>query len=130
MLLESLPVALIVGTVLGFLTGLGVGGGSLLILWLTLVLEMPQTAARGINLLFFLPCGAVALVIHAVKKRVKWKTVLPCVLGGIAGVFAGTALLRVTDAKWIAKGFALGLIALGVKELFARGKDEKPRSRG
>lgn len=30
MLLESLPVALIVGTVLGFLTGLGVGGGSLL----------------------------------------------------------------------------------------------------
>lgn len=55
MLLESLPVALIVGTVLGFLTGLGVGGGSLLILWLTLALEMPQTAARGINLLFFCP---------------------------------------------------------------------------
>ena len=47
-MLESLPVALIVGTLLGFLTGLGVGGGSLLILWLTLVLEMSQTAARGI----------------------------------------------------------------------------------
>ena len=55
MLLESLPVALIVGTVLGFLTGLGVGGGSLLILWLTLVLEMPQTAARGIICCFFCP---------------------------------------------------------------------------
>lgn len=59
-MLESLPVALIVGTLLGFLTGLGVGGGSLLILWLTLVLEMPQTAARGINLLFFLPSAAIS----------------------------------------------------------------------
>ena len=65
MLLGSLPVALIVGTVLGFLTGLGVGGGSLLILWLTLVLEMPQTAARGINLLFFLPSAMIACYLEA-----------------------------------------------------------------
>ena len=52
MLLESLPVALIVGTVLGFLTGLGVGGGSLLILWLTLVLEMPRPP-HGVSICCF-----------------------------------------------------------------------------
>ena len=120
----------IAGVLSGAAGALGIGGGGVLMIYLLMFADVGQTQAQGINLLFFLPCGAVALVIHAVKKRVKWKTVLPCVLGGIAGVFAGTALLRVTDAKWIAKGFALGLIALGVKELFARGKDEKPRSRG
>lgn len=119
----------IAGVLSGTAGALGIGGGGVLMIYLLMFADVGQKQAQGINLLFFLPCGAVALIIHAVKKRVKWKTVLPCVLGGIAGVFAGTALLRVTDAKWIAKGFALGLIALGVKELFARGKDEKPRSR-
>ena len=47
-MLESLPVALIVGTLLGFLTGLGVGGGSLLILWLTLVLASVTTVLTPI----------------------------------------------------------------------------------
>ena len=45
-MLESLPIVLIVGTVLGFLSGLGIGGGSLLILWLTIVLGMEQSTAR------------------------------------------------------------------------------------
>ena len=60
-MLDSLTVSLIVGTALGFLSGLGVGGGSLLILWLTLVLGMEQGEARTVNLLFFLPAAAVAL---------------------------------------------------------------------
>ena len=41
-MLNSLPICLVVGTVLGFLTGLGIGGGSLLMLWLTLVLGVSQ----------------------------------------------------------------------------------------
>ena len=52
--------ALLMGMVLGFLTGLGVGGGSLLILWLTLGLGMNQEIATGINLLFFLPSALVS----------------------------------------------------------------------
>lgn len=55
--LESVPVCILVGIVLGFLSGLGVGGGSLLILWLTAVLSMEQRTAQGVNLLFFLPGG-------------------------------------------------------------------------
>ena len=58
----NLIVSLIMGTLLGFLTGLGIGGGSLLILWLTLALKMPQAEARGINLLFFLPAALIACV--------------------------------------------------------------------
>ena len=35
-MLESLPFVLFISSALGFLAGLGVGGGSLLILWLTI----------------------------------------------------------------------------------------------
>jgi len=54
-MLESFPVLLAIGSVLGFLAGLGVGGGSLLMLWLTLVIGTDHSVARNINLLFFIP---------------------------------------------------------------------------
>ena len=55
---------LFVGAILGFLSGLGIGGGSLLILWLTLVQKVDPTIARGVNLLFFLPCALVAALLR------------------------------------------------------------------
>ena len=59
-MLNSFPVILVVGAVLGFLAGIGVGGGSLLILWLTLVLKVSPAEARSINLLFFIPAALIA----------------------------------------------------------------------
>ena len=47
-------ISVIVGTLLGFLSGLGTGGGSLLILWLTLGLGWMNEAARLANLAFSL----------------------------------------------------------------------------
>ena len=63
-MLESLPIILIVGTVLGFLSGLGIGGGSLLILWLTMVLHTDPLVSRSINLLFFIPSALVACALR------------------------------------------------------------------
>ena len=59
-MLEATPVSLLIGSVLGFLAGLGIGGGSLLILWLTVVLGTDPQTARSINLLFFLPAAIIA----------------------------------------------------------------------
>ena len=63
-MLDSLPVMLLVGTALGFLSGLGIGGGSMLVVWLTMVLGMDPGTARGINLLFFIPSALVAIFIR------------------------------------------------------------------
>ena len=43
-------VALVIATLLGFLAGMGVGGGRLLLLWLTQVVMIPQEQARILNL--------------------------------------------------------------------------------
>ena len=115
----------IAGILSGTAGALGIGGGGVLILYLVLLADVEQVRAQGINLLFFLPCGIIAIIIHAIKKRIKWKLVLPCVAGGLAGVFAGMWLLGHITAGWLGKIFAAGLILLGLKELF---KKEKQKS--
>ena len=101
----------------GILGALGVGGGGVLIIYLVVFMNLDQVTAQGINLLFFLPCGLVAIIIHAIKKRIRWATVLPCVIGGAVGVLIGTWLLNYIGSTLLRYIFAAGLILLGIKEL-------------
>ena len=122
-MLESLPVALIVGTLLGFLTGLGVGGGSLLILWLTLVLEMSQTAARGINLLFFLPSAAISCYLRWKQGSVTLKKILPAIFAGCAAAAVFSLISTRIDLEILKKLFGVLLLATGIRELCYRPKE-------
>lgn len=121
-MLDSLPVVLMVGTVMGFLAGLGIGGGSLLILWLTMVIGMEQSAARSINLLFFLPAALIACLFRWKQGNVKWKQLWPAVLSGCiaAGIFSfvGTVL----DMELLKKIFGGLLIITGIRELLYKKK--------
>ena len=119
-MLESLPVALIVGTVLGFLTGLGVGGGSLLILWLTLALEMPQTAARGINLLYFLPTAGVGLLFHRKSGLLDRAALRQAVPWGLLTAAGGAWLSAAVDTALLRKPFGVYLLVTGVMLLVKR----------
>lgn len=121
-MLESTPVCLIVGTCLGFLSGLGIGGGSLLILWLTLVLGMDQVTARGINLLFFLPTAIIASIFRWRQGAVEFRTILPAVIAGTlsAGIFS--ILGMKLDLSLLKKLFGLLLILTGLRELFYKPK--------
>lgn len=57
----------------GILASMGLGGGMILILYMTLIAGMEQLTAQGVNLLFFIPIAAAALIIHTKNKLVKWK---------------------------------------------------------
>ena len=121
-MLESVPFILLFSTLLGFLSGLGVGGGSLLMLWLTIVLDFPQDMARGINLLFFLPSALIACCFRWKQGCLNWKTILPAILAGCvsAGLFSwlGTRL----EASMLKKAFGGLLLATGLRELLYRPK--------
>ena len=116
-MVESFPVALAVGTVLGFLTGLGVGGGSLLLLWLTLVLEMPPETARSINLLFFLPSAAISTLLRKKQGAVDKKVALPAILSGCTAALLFTFIGANLDTSLLKKLFGFLLIATGLREL-------------
>ena len=74
----------IIGVSTGIISGFGIGGGSLLVLYLTAVNGMVQYTAGGINLLYFIGCAPAALIGHVKSKLVKWDVVLWCALAGVA----------------------------------------------
>lgn len=119
-MLDSLPVILIVGTVLGFLSGLGIGGGSLLILWLTMVLGMEQSVARGINLLFFIPSAVVACFLRWKQGAIHWKTILPAMVSGCIAAALFSWLGGYLPLELLKKLFGGLLIVTGLRELFYR----------
>lgn len=121
-MLESFPVALLIGTVLGFLSGLGVGGGSLLILWLTLVLEMDPSTARVLNLLFFIPSATIACLFRWHQRALPVHKVLPSVFTGCAAAILFAHLGRTLDTAILKKLFGGLLLITGVRELFYRQK--------
>jgi len=116
-MLESLPVILIVGTLLGFLSGLGIGGGSLLILWLTMVVSKDPLIARGINLLFFIPSALVACVFRIRQGNLKIKPLLPAMLAGCAAAAVFSWVSTALDVEILRKIFGVVLIAAGLREV-------------
>jgi uncharacterized membrane protein YfcA len=116
-MLESFPISVLVGTALGFLSGLGVGGGSLLILWLTAILETPPQQARIINLLFFLPAAFISCVLRIQKGSLTLKPLIPAILGGCICAVIFSKLSTGMDVTLLKKLFGVLLIITGVREL-------------
>ena len=124
-MLNSPIIIIIVSSILGFLSGLGVGGGSLLILWLTLVLQMPQETARSINLLFFLPTALIASLFRWKKGNLSTKKVLPAMLGGVIAAGLFTWLSHHISSEALRIPFGLLLLITGLRELFYRERKAK-----
>ena len=112
--------ALLAGLLSGIIGGMGMGGGAVLIIYLSLFTDTTQLKAQGINLLFFIPIGLTALIIYAFKKQIKWKTVLPLVAYGIIGTFIGIMLTKFIGDVWLSKVFGFFLVLMGLKEFFAK----------
>ncbi len=117
----TLPVAI----VLGFLAGLGVGGGSLLMLWLTVVAGMQYADARTINLLFFLPSAFIATLFHRKQGSVDFRKILPAMLVGCAAAALFSFIGNRIDTGLLKKLFGGLLLFTGLRELFYRPRNAK-----
>ena len=114
-----------IGILCGIISGFGIGGGSILMIWMTAAAGMEQTTAQGINLLYFLPTAAAALLFHIKKKCICWQAVIPAALFGCvsAGIFAFVATKM--DVSLLRRLFGLFLLAVGTMELFKKtGNDQ------
>lgn len=111
---------LLLSTLLGLLTGLGVGGGSLLVLWLTGVQGWDSGAARGANLLFFLPGALISLMFRHKQGTLPLKKLLPAILSGCLTATVGAWLGAGLDTQLLKKLFGVLLLATGLRELLYR----------
>ena len=124
-MLESFPITLVIGVVLGTLAGLGLGGGSLLLLWLTTVLSMPYPLARSINLLFFLPSAGITCLFRVKKGSLQVKRILPAIIAGSIVACIFSFIFRNLELSMLKRLFGILLLATGLRELFYRPRNAK-----
>ena len=108
--------AILIGTATGIISGFGIGGGSVLVLYLTTFADVAQHTAGGINLLYFIGCAPAALYGHVKNKQVDVATALWCAVGGIAAAIPLSLLGNQIDSDLIRRLFGILLIYVGIKE--------------
>lgn len=120
-------IALAAGAATGVLSGLGIGGGTLLLIYMTTFAGVPQALAQGINLLYFLPAAASALPSHVRNGYIDKSVLLPAILAGLAGTALGAWAATALETALLRRVFGGFLIVVGLRELFR--KAEKPPAR-
>lgn len=121
---DNFIITVIIAAALGFLSGLGVGGGSLLLLWLTLIVGTDPSTARFINLLFFLPSAAATCWFRWKNGNLCIKQILPAICGGCLGAVLGSFAAGILPITVLRKGFGILLIATGIRELLYKPKNQ------
>lgn len=115
---------ILIGFFTGVLASMGLGGGFILVVWLTMFADVNQKAAQGINLLFFLPIALISLVIHMKNGLIDKALVKKLAFGGVFGAVIGTFAVQHLSSDFLRILFALFLLGFGLKELFS-GSEKK-----
>ena len=121
----NIPIQIIAGFLSGLISSMGFGGGGVLIIYLIVFLDTPQLKAQGINLLFFIPCAILATIIYTIKKQIKYKEILPVILGGFVGSISSSFLLISVNTNYLPKIFAIFLIVMGFLSILRLKENKK-----
>lgn len=109
--------AVVAGAVCGILSAFGIGGGSLLMIWMTAVLNMEQQTAQAINLLYFLPAASISLIFHIHNRQICWRAAIPAILAGVVTAALSAWAASCLEAVLLRKAFGVFLLVIGVLEL-------------
>ena len=118
-------IAIAAGLVCVVLSGFGIGGGTLLMVWMTALMSMEQRMAQGVNLLYFLPAAAAALILHAKNRVLVWRAIIPAAIAGCATAALGALLAANVDTHLLRNLFGGFLVLVGLSEIFQKGKKPK-----
>ena len=108
---------ILAGAASGVLSGMGIGGGVLLIPALVLLGGIAQHSAQGINLLYFLPTAIGALWIHRKEGQLEKKVLPMLIVGGILGAAAGGWIANLLEGDILRKIFGVFVAIMGILEI-------------
>lgn len=108
----------VVGLLAGICGSLGIGGGFILLIYLTIFTSLEQKVGQLTNLLFFIPIAIIAIIIHSKNDLIKKEVVPSSIIGGIIGIGLGITLSFIMPNQILSKIFAVLLLIIGIKELF------------
>ena len=110
----------LIGFAVSILSGLGIGGGGLLVIWLVLQNNVDQLTAQAINLVYFLFSSGTAMLVHLTKRKLNLRLIIFISAFGIIGAVVGSLVAKNSEPEFVRKCFgwlliASGLIAIGQK---------------
>lgn len=115
----------LIGFFSGMTASMGLGGGSILILFLTMVLNYEQKTAQGVNLLFFIPIALFSTIVYIKNGIIEWKKIIPTIITGMISSFISANILVKMSSSLLRKTFGAFILIIGIKTLFSLTKSRK-----
>ena len=116
----SIFVIAVVSFLSGFIASLGLGGGMVLIIYLTIFSGMAQLEAQGINLIFFIPIALISIILHTKSKLIIWKKIIPSIITGAILALLFSFIASMLGSEILSKIFSIFIIIIGIKELIKK----------
>lgn len=108
---------LLIAVVSGVLAGMGMGGGTLLIPALTIIMDVEQEIAQSVNLLAFVPCAVICIIIYSKNKLIDFKVGISAVVPSlIVAVIAVLVAVKI-ESKILKMIFGAFIALLGAVQL-------------
>lgn len=109
---------IIIGIIAGMVTAIGMGGGTVLILLLTLLLNVPQHIAQAVNLMFFIPTSITAIILNIKNKNIDFKIGINIIIFGILGSIIGSVISSKVNVASLRKFFGVFLLCIAIHEIY------------
>lgn len=111
-------IEILTGFVSGIVSGTGMGGGTILILCLSIFLGIDQKIAQATNLIFFIPTSIAAIYVNIKEKKINFKVAKIIIFWGIIGAIIGAALAQKMDTRLLKKSFGIFLAFIAMHEIY------------
>ena len=109
-----LVISLLISFIIAILSGLGIGGGGLLVIYLALFSSIGQLQIQGINLSFFLLAASASVIVHIRKRKLYKGIILITSIAGIAGALLGCFAAKIISPEILRKIFGVLLVVSGM----------------
>lgn len=116
---------IVFGLISGIVTGLGMGGGTVLILLLSMFMNLEQHIAQATNLVFFIPTAIAAIITNLRQKNVDIKLAINISIFGIIGAIIGSFISSIFSSNLLRKSFALFILFIAFHEVYVLYKEYK-----
>lgn len=122
-------IEIIFGVIAGMVTGLGMGGGTILILLLSLFMDLDQHMAQATNLVFFIPTSLAAIFINIKQKNVDGKVAFIISIFGVIGAMIGAIISEKISSNALRKYFAIFILIIAFHEIYQLYKEYKKKKK-
>lgn len=116
---------IVTGLISGIVSGTGMGGGTILILVLSVFLGVEQHTAQASNLIFFVPTALTAILVAIKEKLIDWKIGITIAISGSLSAIVGAIISSKMKVEFLKKCFGVFLAAIAVYEIYSLIKQYK-----